>query len=221
MAIFSGKIVECYYISEDYSNIEIVFDGGDGKYYKHILEADPNSPDFKDLQADGWDDQKILEGTAEYKRSHASAFNKAVQMRASELAREMIGIKRLQDEKNALKSQRDAVKQDIERHHNWLEEKRTQLKKADNSLDEKTEALAHAKDVIKRTTFSIDNALLEVLMSQNEIGDELFKFKLWALEQEYVKSAPKEIKSNIRRVKRITEGIAIIDKLIAELPKEE
>ena len=51
-------------------------------------------------------------------------------------------------------------------------------------------------------------------MNHNEQGDELFKFKLWALEQEFVKSAPKEVKSKIRRVKRITQGIAILDDLI-------
>jgi len=249
MAIFSGKIEQAYYISEDYSNIEVIFKGEDGKNYKHIMEADPNSKDWKDLAAEGWDDQKLLDGTAEYKRSHAQLFNMAVQMRASQIAREMVGLNKLKEEterkrqekedvekqkelirqeKNMLVEERDRVRDDIKRHHGWLEEKRVLITKADQdiqdkdkALDEKTEALAYAKDKIKKTEFAVDNALLEVLMNHNEKGDELFKFKLWALEQDFVKSAPKEIKSKIRRVKRITEGIAILDTIIVDASTEE
>lgn len=216
MAIFSGRIEDAHYINEKYDTIEILFrseDPEDTKLYKHIIEADPKSKDFKDLQSEGWGDQELLDATAEFKRQHAATFNNAVQQRASAIAREMIGLNNLRKERDTLKKERDKVKTDIERHHGWLEEKRTEIKKSDEKIDEQQEELAYTESKIKKTEFHVDNALLEIVMNHNEQGDELFKFKLWALEQEFVKSAPKEVKSKIRRVKRITQGIAILDEL--------
>ena len=231
MAIFTGRIEDAHYINEKYDTIEILFkseDPEDTKLYKHIIEADPKSKDFKELQADGWGDKELLDATAEFKRQHAASFNNAVQQRANYIAREMIGLNNLRAERDRvqaekerantdikkLEQQRDVVKGDIERHHGWLEEKRTLIKKSEEKIDEQQEELAYTESKIKKTEFNVDNALLEVLMNHNEKGDELFKFKLWALEQDFVKSAPKEIKSKIRRVKRITEGIALFDSLI-------
>ena len=217
MAIFSGRIEDAHYINEKYDTIEILFksdDPEDTKLYKHIIEADPKSKDFKELQADGWGDKELLDATAEFKRQHAATFNNAVQQRASAIAREMIGLNNLKRERDTLEKERDKVKNDIERHHGWLEEKRTLIKKSDEKIDEQQEELAYTESKIKKTEFHVDNALLEIVMNHNEQGDELFKFKLWALEQEFVKSAPKEVKSKIRRVKRITQGIAILDELI-------
>jgi valyl-tRNA synthetase len=217
MAIFSGRIEDAHYINEKYDTIEILFksdDPEDTKLYKHIIEADPKSKDFQELQADGWGDKELLDATAEFKRQHAATFNNAVQQRASAIAREMIGLNNLKRERDTLEKERDKVKNDIERHHGWLEEKRTLIKKSDEKIDEQQEELAYTESKIKKTEFHVDNALLEIVMNHNEQGDELFKFKLWALEQEFVKSAPKEVKSKIRRVKRITQGIAILDELI-------
>jgi hypothetical protein len=217
MAIFSGRIEDAHYINEKYDTIEILFksdDPEDTKLYKHIIEADPKSQDFKDMQAEGWGDKELLDATAEFKRQHAATFNNAVQIRASQIARDMIGIHSLQKEKQALDKKVAKVRDDIERHHGWLEEKRTLIKKSDEKIDEQQEELAYTESKIKKTEFHVDNALLEIVMNHNEQGDELFKFKLWALEQEFVKSAPKEVKSKIRRVKRITQGIAILDELL-------
>jgi hypothetical protein len=217
MAIFSGRIEDAHYINEKYDTIEILFkseDPEDTRFHKHIIEADPKSKDFKDLQSEGWSDQKLLDATAEFKRQHSATFNNAVQIRASQIARDMIGIHSLQREKQALDEKVAKVRDDIDRHHGWLEEKRTLIKKSDEKIDEQQEELAYTESKIKKTEFTVDNALLEVLWNHNEKGDELFKFKLWALEQDFVKSAPKEIKSKIRRVKRITEGIALLDSLI-------
>jgi len=245
MAIFTGRIEDAHYINEKYDTIEILFksdDLEDNKLYKHIIEADPKSKDFQELQADGWGDKELLDATAEFKRQHAATFNNAVQQRANYIAREMIGLNNLRAERDRvlvekdrvlaerdrvlaerdrshkefkkLEAQRDIVRSDIERHHGWLEEKRTLIKKSDEKIDEQQEELAYTESKIKKTEFHVDNALLEIVMNHNEQGDELFKFKLWALEQEFVKSAPKEVKSKIRRVKRITQGIAILDDLI-------
>ena len=231
MAIFSGRIEDAHYINEKYDTIEILFksdDPEDTKLYKHIIEADPKSKDFQELQADGWGDKELLDATAEFKRQHAASFNNAVQQRANYIAREMIGLNNLRAERDRvqaekdqgvndikkLEQQRDVVKGDIARHHGWLEEKRTLIQKSKERIDAQQEELAFTESKIKKTEFQVDNALLEVLMNHNDQGDELFKFKLWALDQDFIKAAPKEIKSKIRRVKRITQGIALIDELI-------
>jgi hypothetical protein len=92
MAIFSGRIEDAHYINEKYDTIEILFksdDPEDTKLYKHIIEADPKSRDFKDLEKEGWGNKELLDATAEFKRKHAATFNNAVQIRASQIARDM------------------------------------------------------------------------------------------------------------------------------------
>ena len=224
MAIFTGRIEDAHYINEKYDTIEILFkseDPEDTKLYKHIIEADPKSKDFKELQADGWGDKELLDATAEFKRQHAASFNNAVQQRANYIAREMIGLNNLRAERDRVQAEKERANTDIKklrgdiaRHHGWLEEKRTLIQKSKEQIDAQQEELAFTESKIKKTEFQVDNALLEVLMNHNDQGDELFKFKLWALDQDFIKAAPKEIKSKIRRVKRITEGIALFDSLI-------
>ena len=80
---------------------------------------------------------------------------------------------------------------------------------------EKTEKTLLSLDQdVKVKTNKIDHGLFDFIFSVNEDKEELFKFKLWALEQDVVKAADKKIKSSIRKAKRITEAMAILDSII-------
>lgn len=59
-----------------------------------------------------------------------------------------------------------------------------------------------------------NSELYDLLLEQNENKDDLFKCKLWALETDAVKNSDKQIKSNIRKAKRITTVIGIYDSLL-------
>ena len=89
--------------------------------------------------------------------------------------------------------------------------------KIESSLDEiqKTEKTLLSLDQdVKVRTNKIDHGLFDYLFGVNEDKEELFKFKLWALEQDVIKEADKKIKSSIRKAKRITEVMAVLDSIL-------
>lgn len=78
MALFSGKIEKAYYISEDYSVVEVIYTDDNGNKVNHALEVNENHPDYKDLLAEDWDEERLFIETAEYKRDRAASFNQYV-----------------------------------------------------------------------------------------------------------------------------------------------
>lgn len=186
MAIFSGKIITAHYINPEYSVVELTYTGDDGNVYAHALSVDSQNPEWQALLEDGWDQERLIEGTAEYKRQSAADFNNQVNNAARELAKEMLGMRVLQEEKDRLALE----------------------------VDKKEKTLIGLDKEVKVKSNQIDSVYFDRLFEINENKEELFKFKLWALELDVVKTADKEVKSSIRKATRISQGIAIIDSLI-------
>jgi hypothetical protein len=188
MAVFSGKVIEAHYVSEDYNTIEIVFQDGDTKV-AHVIENNPDSADYKALIEEGWDEEAILDDTVEFKRRYSREFNSRVNMRA----REILGIEELEKEKaRVLKD---------------LHTKRADLEKTKDDLTTLDQAF-------KIKTNKVDSVAFEYIFDNNTNKEAVFKFKLWSLEQDIIKKAPKEIKSKIRRSTKITEAISIINTVL-------
>jgi hypothetical protein len=188
MAVFSGKVIEAHYVSEDYNTIEIVFQDGDTKV-AHVIENNPDSADYKALIEEGWDEEAILDDTVEFKRRYSREFNSRVNMRA----REILGIEELEKEKaRVLKD---------------LHTKRADLEKTKDDLTTLDQAF-------KIKTNKADGVAFEYIFDNNTNKEAVFKFKLWSLEQDIIKKAPKEIKSKIRRSTKITEAISIINTVL-------
>ena len=61
-------------------------------------------------------------------------------------------------------------------------------------------------DAIQRSK----NTIFQFIWDADENRDELFKFKLWALELDFVKSADKTVKSSLRKAKTIIDGLVIL-----------
>lgn len=188
MAVFSDKVVEAHYINEDYNTIEIIFQDGDTKV-AHVIENNPDSADYKALVTEGWDEEAILDDTVEFKRRYSREFNSRVNMRA----REILGIEELEKEKaRVLKD---------------LHTKRADLEKTKDDLTTLDQAF-------KIKTNKVDSVAFEYIFDNNTNKEAVFKFKLWSLEQDIIKKAPKEIKSKIRRSTKITEAISIINTVL-------
>ena len=192
MTEFSGRIISAEYMNAEYSLIKVRYDD-DGKNAIYHLEVDPNNADFQALEADGWDAEKIIDATAESKRVQSNAWNLEVNAAATRIAKEMLGLKALQDEKDRLTSEVTGQKK-------TLADRETILLGLDKAVKVKSNA--------------VDNVMYDFIFEKNEDKEELFKFKLWALEQDCVKSASKEVKSSIRKAKRITSAINIVDGLM-------
>lgn len=175
MAEFSGKIASAVFVDAEYSIIKVRYEDNNGNLAVYNLEANPDSQDYKDLVDEGWDQERIIEETSEFKKAQSAAFNIEVQA----AAKEMIGILELEKQKSELEK-------------TILDMDHTAKKQADTDK----------------------HVVWDSVISANEDKDELFKFKLWALEQDIVKNAPKEIKSSIRKAKRITTALKIYDSLL-------
>lgn len=377
MAIFSDRIETAYYISEDYSNIQVEWKDDAGNIVIHICPADPENGDFKALQDEGWDAEKLTAGTAAFKRLHNAGFNAMVNAQARKLARQMVADMRTQvesaerdrlanvrekatkeeveakeklkslrekhekelkayqdmrrtmdrdehiaglqtlrekiareqadydkllsrierdtaledlaqnkkaaeeerqrfikmreaekikltniqeeidnkrekvvalnkdikekvdankriaqsiEERKALaktmedriKAREDAAKAELDKIRQKLTEKenmtREQVQNLTIKLAEKEDYLKGLNKEVRKTEISSSNSVYELWIDNNTLKDEVFKFKLWALELPEIKEkATKEQKSSLRKVKSIAEGIAII----ADVRKQE
>lgn len=108
-------------------------------------------------------------------------------------AREILGIEELEKEKaRVLKD---------------LHTKRADLEKTKDDLTTLDQAF-------KIKTNKVDSVAFEYIFDNNTNKEAVFKFKLWSLEQDIIKKAPKEIKSKIRRSTKITEAISIINTVL-------
>ena len=192
MAEFSGKVVDAQFIDNEHSIIKVLYEQG-GSLHVYNLDVNPDHPDYKELMSEGWDLEKIAESTAEYKKAESAAFNIEVNTAARALAQEMLGMKVLQDERDRLAAEKE---------------------KLGEQVSSKEETLIGLDKEVKIKTNQVDSAYFEHLWEINENKEELFKFKLWALELDAVKDAGKELKSSIRKATRISQGLAIIDALM-------
>ena len=192
MAEFSGRIISAEYMNTDYSLIKVRYnDNGINAIYN--LEVDPNNADFQALEADGWDAEKIIDATAESKRVQSNACNLEVNAAAKMLVDEILA-----SEKDMLASQKD-----------MLASEKYMLANTKKDL----------ADLSRSTRLSVQDMLAEVwthILDKNTDKDMLFKFKLWTLEQDFVKEISKEQKSAIRKSTRVTQLFSIIDKLLED-----
>jgi hypothetical protein len=156
----------------------------DGMPVVYNLDANPDHHDYQDLLAEGWTQEKIIEETAEVKKAQSAAFNVEVHAAAKLMVDELLA----KEKENLEKIARD------------LDIKGSNLEDLDRNTREKTQ-----------------NMIAEVwthIVHTNTDKDTLFKFKLWLLEQDFVKDSSKEEKSAIRKAERVTQLFSLIDDLI-------
>ena len=190
MAIFSDKIVDVVYANPEYTLIKIRYEDAEGNICPHVIDVDSNHPDFKALEAEGWNAEKINESTVEFKRAQSRAWNLEVNTAAKEIAIQMMGSDNLLKEKERLEKETGQLTKKL----------------ADTNID--------YSEALRKVGNSSDAILYDHMIESNDDTDMLFKVKLWALETDVVKNADKATKSSIRKAKRITQLISIIDSII-------
>jgi hypothetical protein len=183
MALFSGKIVEARYMDTEYSIVEILYEDADGNVYSHALRPDPENEEWKDLIADGWDQDKLIEETVKYKKYSSSVFAEQVNIAAKALVDQLLASK------SETQSEADVLA----------------FAKL-NSLNE--------QEYEKRKQAELQgHDIYNFIIDKNSDKDELFKFKMWALELDFVKSKDTETKSKLRKVQTILDGLIMLNEL--------
>ena len=181
MAEFSGKIINAEYVNPEHSVVKVRYND-DGMNAIYYVDVDSNNVDFQALQSEGWDAEKLVDATTESKRAQSAAWNTQVNTAAQQIAQQLIGTTVLKKEKSE------------------LEEKVKDAKEKFDKLG------GQEFDTIQRSK----NAIFQFMWDANDNKDELFKFKLWALELDFVKTADKSVKSSLRKTKSIIDGLVIL-----------
>jgi hypothetical protein len=196
MAEFSGKIVDAYYFSEDYTMIEVIYKNENDEMVSYVMEANPEHSDMQALEEDGWNVEKLAEATAQYKRQQANAFSEAINIQVQERLREVINTsfkdkeKQLQEKEKELQAQRKILL-------------------TSGSLEEVEKELRAQRKIL-------DDQMYDMILNTNQDKEYLFKFKLWALEQPAIKDSSKTVKSELRKSKTILEGLSVLHNVLAE-----
>jgi hypothetical protein len=95
--------------------------------------------------------------------------------------------------------------------------KSTEQYKREQSLEFNTAIQTSVDAILEQSKMSIDpaegsrdisNDIFDMILQDNK--DMLFKFKLWALELDNIKTSPKSVKTKIRKCKSIIEGMTVI-----------
>jgi len=183
------NVVTAHYCDEAYENIEVVYNIGE-ETHVYVIQADPKDNDYKALVKAGWDTEEIAAGTERSKREQSQDFNLMIQGQVEHL---------LEEAKAELKQQLLQIESDI-----VIGQRNVQRNKLE---------IIEGKQNLKGMALSVDSILFDNLLSNNEDKDNLFKFKLWALELEFVKSGTKANKSRVRKAKSVFEGMGIINEL--------
>ena len=99
--------------------------------------------------------------------------------------------------------------------------KSTEQYKREQSLEFNTAIQTSVDAILEQSKMSIDPAegardissdIFDMILQDNK--DMLFKFKLWALELDNIKTSPKSVKTKIRKAQSLFEGMSIIAPLV-------
>lgn len=192
MAHFANKIQTVYYEDSSYSTVCIEYEDDLGQLRKHSIPADPTNTDYKFLvEVEGFTEEDLEAATEKYKKNSSKAMNLVIQKAAMELAEEAI-------EKRVASRVRE------------LDER---LKIADKEKAKAEEKHLVADQTLRSARISVDNKLWNVLLESNENKDDIFKFKLWALEQEKAQNATAEQKKEFRKQNTLFDCIAYFNTL--------
>lgn len=76
MAEFSNNIIDVYYFDQEKSIINVEWRGADEKIRRFFVNVDETDANYRDLVAEGWNEDKVEASTKEYRRRARKAFEK-------------------------------------------------------------------------------------------------------------------------------------------------
>lgn len=194
-----SKAISARYEDETYSSIWVEWvSPDDGKLRTHSIPADPSNSDYQDLLAEGWDEEKFQRQTEAWKRQSVKDMNMMIRKAAAELAEEAIEARVA-----AKMAVWDKKLADLDEQHESVKD---EFKKADKRILE-------ADLKMKTATIAVDNKVWDGLLAANENKDDVFKFKLWALEQEKAQNATADQKKELRKQTTLFDCIAYFNSL--------
>lgn len=196
-----NMVTSARYEDESYSTIHCEWYDkfGDRKLRTYSIPADPENSDYQDLMKVGWSPETLAKATEAYKRQASKNLNIAIRQAAESIAEEAIEARvaakmEIWDKKLA----------DLDEQHETV---KGEFKKADKRILE-------ADLKMKTATIAVDNAFWNSLLAANENKDDIFKFKLWALELDKVKESSSDDKKELRKQTTLLDCMTVLNSII-------
>jgi hypothetical protein len=159
----------------------------DKKLRTHSIPVDESNTDYNYLINDlGWTEERLQKQTIAYKKQASRDMNFFIRKAATELAEEAI-------------ERRVASK----------------VKELNDRLTEVDATKLKVDQTLSAVTKEVDNSTWEKIFDANDDKDEIFKFKLWALEQDAIKDATSEQKKQLRQQTTLFGCVAKFNELIS------
>lgn len=177
------NILEAKYINRESTIIEVLHETKESGVLVDIIEV--GSLQYNTLLEAGWNEEKIVATTAEWKRAQAKIMH--------DNAVAYLGKAYYEKEANF---EKQLAFKEAE-----LEQKYSKITKDMQTQYEKT-----------REYYGI--GLLDNLFLNNENNELLFQIKLEVLEKEEIKAADKQFKSKIRKAKKVSDVIRLICEIL-------
>ena len=185
--VIIDNMLSSRYEDSSHSTIQVDWvNPADGKLRIHSIPADLNNSDYKDLIESGVNEEVLIKHTEAYKRQASKVVNANIRKAAAELAEEAI-------------ERRVASK----------------VKELNDRLTEVDATKLKVDQTLSAVTKEVDNSTWEKIFGSNEDKDEIFKFKLWALEQDAIKDATSEQKKQLRQQTTLFACVAKFNELIS------
>jgi len=207
MTHFANMVEDAYYEDASYSTVLITYKDEQRVIRTHSVPADMNNADFKYLvENEGYDEALLAKRTEAYKKQASRNINAMIRKAAEELAEEAIEARvaakmQVWERKLAELNERDAASKE-------------NFEKVKKSIEAAEGRVLDADLKVKAARVAVDNKFWDALFEANENKDEVFKFKLWALEQDTFKETSNENKKEFRKQATVFDCITYMNTLI-------
>lgn len=230
------NVVSARYRNADYDIIEVLYKNPDddrvrGGYFN--IHQQPTL--LKKLEKAGFDEEKLVDETANVKRLEARKFSEMVDKSAEKKTEEMRNELRKWEEdlktwdKAASKTRKDLsdwestlknYETDLNYRANELGLAQTNLVKyrprSDATEEQNFQKSIEFEQGAKELTKKMNATVFDNLLEKNANKEELFRLKIWALKQPIVQSSDKTVKSKIRKCKTMFDCFSIINSILNE-----
>lgn len=230
------NVVSARYRNKNYSIIEVLYKNSDDDNIRSKFFDVHEQPNFlKKLEKVGWDEEKLIDETANVKRLQARKFSQMVDSSAENKTEKFRAeLKTWEHNLRAWDRAADKTKKDLSIWEATLKNYETDLNyranelglaqtnivkfrpRSDNSEDQNFQNSIEFEQSAKKLTKKMNANVFSTLLEKNNDKEELFKLKIWALEQQFIQSTDKTVKSKIRKSKTIFDCFEIINSVLNE-----
>ena len=139
------KILNAYYTNDIKDNIKVTYETDEDGVYE--MDIEPGSAEAIELEAAGWNHEKLLDTTAEYKREQLSQISNVARITAQSVYEEQIATQEKKLE--AVKRKARDIRKNIVSQELLIKEKDQQIKEKNQQIADSRKTIVSQELIIK------------------------------------------------------------------------